>query len=85
MGLRVCDPMRSKGCIFADLKFIVDHEIKCDRMGVVYKIVCNTYSLTVETDSTDNWMSDSDTHNHIGIIRTSLHDRMLAYMMGQSR
>ena len=39
-GLKVRDPMRGKGCIFGDPCCIVDPSVQCDRIGVVYKIVC---------------------------------------------
>ena len=37
----------------------------------------------VETDSTDSGTYDRDTHNYVGMTRTSLHNRMLAHLKGQ--
>ena len=85
-GLRVRDPSRSNGCIFGDPLCIVDPSVQCDRTGIVYKIVCIACKSIVETDSTENSNSyESETHNYVGMSRTSLHNRMLAHLKGQRR
>ena len=86
IGLKVRDPMRSKGCIFGDPYCIVDPAVQCDRSGVVYKIICITCKSSIVTESTESRNSyDIETHNYVGMSRTSLHNRMLAHLKGQKR
>ena len=64
----------------------MDPNIQYDRTGIVYKIVCNTCKLTVITDNTGSTnIYNTETHNYVGMSRTSLHNHMLAHLKGQKQ
>ena len=66
-GLRVADPMRPNGCIYGKSDCTVSKG-NCNKIGVIYRITC----LTCQDEITDN----TDSHNSVGLTRTTLHNRM---------
>ena len=74
-GLRVKDPLRPHGCVFGDQNCIVRGDQQCDRMGVVYRIMC-TKCLEEKPEN--------ENHKYIGMTRTSVHNRMLGHLRDQS-
>ena len=71
-GLTTADPKRKdSGCI-------VDSGERCDKSGLVCKIQCITCKEEVAEDS-------NESHNYIGLTRTSVHARMKSHLYDQSR
>ena len=77
-GLTTADPKRKDGCIFQDSGCIVDSGERCDKSGLVYKIQCITCKEEVAEES-------NESHNYIGLTRTSVHARMKSHLYDQSR
>ena len=75
-GLKMRDPMRPKGCVFSDPNCMVEEDSQCDRQRVVYKITCRTCLEIIITE---------DTHNYIGLTRTTVHQRMLGHLRSQAK
>ena len=75
-GLTTADPMREDGCIFKDDNCIVNRGDRCDKTGLVYKIHCVSCMEEVAEES-------KESHNYIGLTRTSVHSRMKTHLNDQ--
>ena len=77
-GPTFADLKRKDGCIFQDSGCIVDSGERCDKSGLVCKIQCITCKEEVAEES-------NESHNYIGLTRTSVHARMKSHLYDQSR
>ena len=71
-GLMKSDPMRPNGCVFKDPNCMISNSQRCDQSGCVYKIVCVRCNTDIEIET--------ETKRYIGMIRTTLHNRMLGHL-----
>ena len=66
--------MRPKGCLYGKANCIVE-DGNCDKIGVVYRITCKSCLSVIE--------ENCDTHNYVGLTRTTVHNRMEQHLKAQ--
>ena len=84
-SLRKSDPFKPNGCRLSDPECMVEGDRDCTKSGIIYEITCIQCSKAEnETGKPVSRKPGArQTHNYIGMIRTSCHWRMKGHLQGQ--